>query len=589
MRAGSVFSRAQKTRPQFGGGRGKCLTGSPLHGDNALCRDVRYAGFEEFRLEFRGQYAQWCEDPRNYIYCPQNCPQNCPQSDQSAGCVAMSWLSFFRLNAEKVRRLGQKGNLRGLAKVLDRDDDALRKEVMAALRWIASTDALPLLAKGLKDGCPEVRHCAAETLLYVLKEESSSEKMATVASDPIASMLDVLCDPLFPRTPSVVGALFDILNRLPESAILTLGTSLLGLLRLLLHGPSLYTPGWPFSVLNRLPQPVVTALGASLVSFLDEQVHDASVPWYERRDACKTLGLIGLPEARSVLLAIVEDFQQDWPNGELFDAACEELVKLRESRACTPLLRYLSGESAGRSVAAGIGIGERSCGRNANRRLMVANWLNGLGCTPVTVDQRIALAIAEGRFGDAASEGIIAIDYLVARTDCICEHPSHTVRQHFFLNGAGKALVSMGRLATRSLIELLTRGRAEEKRAAALALGEIRHPDAVEALIKALTDDSQGLLEYDSDWYHPECSGEVKGACVAQAASLALQNILENSAAAIPEAELREIADLPLLLEYREETLDHGCDSFTVVVHGVRNALTRQLARQELSRRKMTV
>jgi len=84
--------------------------------------------------------------------------------------------------------------------------------------------------------------------------------------------------------------------------------------------------------------------------------------------------------------------------------------------------------------------------------------------------ERIALAIAEERFLDAAEEGEAAVGPLIEKLWANCEAQENTVNQHWHLNKAGEALIHVGKPAVKPLAAVLTEGAPEKRNSAAMVL-----------------------------------------------------------------------------------------------------------------------
>jgi HEAT repeat protein len=279
-----------------------------------------------------------------------------------------------------------------------------------------------------------------------------------------------------------------------------------------------------------------------------------------------TLVAIGGPVANDAMLRILSyEVKSGGVSHNAIESAVDVLSKSGDRRAIDPLVYLLDS-------------------KEYRYPEIAASGLKRLGWGEGSASERIALAIAEERFLDAAQEGEAAVASLLAKLSANLDHEMYTANQHWRLNGAGEALVQIGKPAVKPLVEVLIEGESYKRHAAAMALGQIGSVDAVEPLIDALGDSSQGDIEHHSDFRHVETIVHMEGQFVAQAASLALERILEHSAVDVEDSQLARIAALEVV-DIWQETISSHCSIYHNLVHGVDNSHIKQLARQELFRR----
>jgi HEAT repeat protein len=333
-----------------------------------------------------------------------------------------------------------------------------------------------------------------------------------------------------------------------------------------------FRPGPPGMFYYTLYDMLHRAARDALVSFGDLAAQELaklivrSIPRITTDREWDTLVAIGGPVAANAMLRILS-YEVKFGGVPLtaIEKAVDVLSKSGDRRAIEPLVNLL-GSKEYRFPA------------------IAASGLKRFGWGEGSASERIAMAIVEERFLDAAQEGEVAIAPLLEKLSADLDHEAHTVNQHWRLNGAGEALVRIGKPAVKPLVAVLTQSSPSERHPAAMALGQIGDVDAVESLIDALGDSSQGPIEYHSDWSHPETFGNMEGQFVAQAASQSLERILERLAVGVADGQLARIAALQVV-DIREEKISDVCNIWTDLVHGVDNSQIKQLARQELFRR----
>jgi hypothetical protein len=164
---------------------------------------------------------------------------------------------------------------------------------------------------------------------------------------------------------------------------------------------------------------------------------------------------------------------------------------------------------------------------------------------------------------------------------------------------ASAELVKLGDAAVEPLCQALQEQNAYTRRFAAEALGKIGDPRAVVPLIIALQESEVYVQRYvaealallgDARAVEPLCSA-LGNPDVAREALLALRAVLERTAGNLPIKELRLVARLEDDGQYVVEVpdTDGGYLSWNRVEHWLDCRAVKQLARQEMGRRGLTV